>query len=222
METTCPDEEMLADYLEGRLSDEENSFIEEHLTQCDHCLEVFEMSGQLIHSPPERELGSVPLAVTDAAVRLALGDRSEPFVSLNTKLKRFLTHFHSSLSERIGPLPWGRYALSPIRGTKKVLARDLIHLKKTFREIEAEIEIEKTGKNRAHIRVTILQANGLKSGIRVTLKREEREISSILYEEGGYVLFENIPFGQYSLDFDRDGLKLGTYIFTIKESHHGG
>ena len=56
------------------------------------------------------------------------------------------------------------------------------------------------------------------NGIRVTLKKGERELCSSLFS-GGRVLFEDISFGPYTLIFARNGASLGAYPFEIKESH---
>jgi len=107
----------------------------------------------------------------------------------------------------------------PVRGFKRKVAKDLVLLKKTFEDVESEIEIEKVGENKALIRVRLLLADLTSQKIRVTLKKGDREIASHLAEEA-YVLFEDIPFGHYSLTFARDGLTLGTYLFEIKETAH--
>jgi hypothetical protein len=90
-----------------------------------------------------------------------------------------------------------------------------------FKGIQTEIEIEKTGSNRAHIRVKLHEAGKQPEGVRVTLKAGEREIASYPFD-GGYVLFEDIPFGHYSISLDKDGFQFGTYLFEIKETLHGG
>jgi hypothetical protein len=83
----------------------------------------------------------------------------------------------------------------------------------------AEIQIEKTGDDKAHIRVSLV-GNPQITGVRVTLKRGEREVFS--YSLGvGYVLFEDIPFGHYGLLFTKDGEVLGKYHFEMKGSYHG-
>ena len=79
---------------------------------------------------------------------------------------------------------------------------------------------EKAGKDKANIRVRLAESSKHKRGIRVTLKKGEREVQSHLIN-GGYVLFEDTPFGHYSLLFSKDGVKLGSYLFEIKESQDG-
>ena len=222
MKTACPDEEIIVDYIEGRLSDEDRANIEAHLSRYEMCLEEFIVANNTIRYWEQFDYETVPSQVTQAAVRL-IQSRGSP--SYATILRETVERLIKGLRRRIPnlfPLTfWGTWGLSPIRGSKKVIFKDLIHLKKAFKEIEAEIEIEKTGKNKTLIRIKLLKDLRPDKKIRITLKKGEREISShLLVEE--YVLLEYIPFGHYSLTFKRDGEKLGTYSFNIKETSYGG
>ena len=113
-----------------------------------------------------------------------------------------------------------KWQLSPVRGSRQTVSEDLFRIKKRFRDFDAEIEIEKTGENMAHIRTRLFERNGCGNGIRVTLKRGERELCSSL-PSGGRVLFEDISFGPCKLIFERDGVRLGAYLFDIKETRNG-
>ena len=53
------------------------------------------------------------------------------------------------------------------------------------------------------------------------LIKGEREVSSILADSNGQVLFENIVYGHYSLNIIKDGVTLGEYLFQIKETDDG-
>ena len=209
MKNLCPNEEMLTSYLEGRLPDNERAKIEEHVSGCESCIEEFVISGSLIRGGDRPELESVPAKVTQTAVHLVNRRGTTSFGSLSGKLKRYVKDLSSSLSDRFGITPYGEWGLSPIRGSRKVVSKDLIHLKKTFKEMETA--------SKAHIRVHLSKEVRDKNFIRVTLKKAQREISSHPLTTG-YALFEDIPFGHYSLNFSKSGEKLGTYRFEVKES----
>jgi hypothetical protein len=102
-----------------------------------------------------------------------------------------------------------------------VASEDRVCIKVSFRDIKTEIEIEKAGEDKAHIRVKPDLAARDVEGIRVTLKKGDREVASYPLE-GAYVLFEDIPFGHYSISLAKNGVLLGTYLFEIKDSGHGG
>ena len=219
MEIACPADEIHADYLEGRLSEEERSEMEEHLSDCNACLEVLAVANSLIRGEEQFRLEPVPAKVTDAAGRLVQSQDPQVSEHLSEKIERILKDLSSKVSESFSPKTWGQLQPQPVRGSKRKVPKDLVLLKKTFEDVETEIEIEKVGENKALIRVRLLLADFTSQKVRVTLKKNDREIASHLAEEA-YVLFEDIPFGHYSLTFDRDGLTLWTYLFEIKETAH--
>lgn len=220
MKIPCTDEERLADYLEGRLSEEDRPQIEEHLSDCQTCLEGILVINGLVRDKGRFELDPVPAKVTEAAVHLVTSESAISSGSLIEKLKRSVKNLGSRISDVLWLRPWGRWRLAPIRGSKTAVSEDLVCLRVPFKEIGAEIEIEKTRDNKAHIRVKLPEANKSRKALRVTLKKGEREIASHLLD-GAYVLFEDIPFGHYSISLAEDDVSLGTYLFEIKETCHG-
>jgi len=221
MKMTCPDEERLLDYLEGRLSEEDRSRVEEHLSDCERCLEALVVTNGLLRSRDRFELEAVPPEVTEAAVSLVTSQGTVSRGALMEKLRRSVKKTVSRISDTFQVEPWGEWQPVPIRGAKKVASDDLVCLSVPFKGIQTEIEIEKTGRNRAHIRVKLHEAGKHAEGVRVTLKAGEREIASYPFD-GGYVLFEDIPFGHYSISLTDRGASLGTYLFEIKEGRDVG
>lgn len=219
MKKACPSDEMLADYLQGHLAEKEGSEMEEHLSDCTICLEELVIANSLFQGADLPQLDAVPAKVTEAAVRLMQSLDSAESDSLSEKFERAIKDLPTRISDFLNHKTWAELQPQPVRGFKRKVAKDLVLLKKTFEDVESEIEIEKVGENKALIRVRLLLADLTSQKIRVTLKKGDREIASHLAEEA-YVLFEDIPFGHYSLTFARDGLTLGTYLFEIKETAH--
>ena len=219
MKKACPSDEMLADYLQGHLAEKEGSEMEEHLSDCTICLEELVIANSLFQGANLPQLDAVPAEVTEAAVRLMQSLDSAESDSLSEKLERAIKDLPTRISDFLNHKTWAELQPQPVRGFKRKVAKDLVLLKKTFEDVESEIEIEKMGENKALIRVRLLLADLTSQKIRVTLKKGDREIASHLAEEA-YVLFEDIPFGHYILTFARDGLTLGTYLFEIKETAH--
>ena len=107
---------------------------------------------------------------------------------------------------------------APVRSSRGAEINDYFRVRKIFKEVVTEIEIEKTGNQIAVIRVTLVNGFRDESVLRVTLRNSrKREVASYMLT-GKFVVFENIPFGHYSLAFMQNGNKVGTYIFEIKES----
>jgi hypothetical protein len=97
---------------------------------------------------------------------------------------------------------------------------NFVSLRVPFRDIETEVEIEKTGKAKACIKVNLPEAIKSEKTLRITLKKNDREIASYL-SDGNFILFENIPFGHYSIALIEDDVKIGEYFFEIRETDHG-
>lgn len=220
MKMPCPNEERLAGYLEGRLSEEDRSQMEAHLLDCQICLEGLVVINSMVRGKHVFELEPVPTEVTEAAVHVVTSQCTISYGSQIEKLKRSVKNLGSRISDVLWLKSWEKWRLAPIRGSKRVASENLVLLRVPFREIETEIEIEKTGAGKAHIRVKLPEAHKPQKAVRVTLKKGEREIASYLLD-GAYVLFENIPFGHYSISLAEDGVGLGEYLFDIKETRHG-
>jgi len=220
MKKVCPDDEMLAAYVEGLLPDHQKPQIEAHLSACDACLEEFKLTSNIVRGGARFDVDTVPSEVTQSAIRLINSRNPMSGSLLGGKIRKSLSILHSKLLGLLRLPSLGGIHLAPIRGSRKAVSDDLFRIKKSFREFDTEIGIEKTGDNTAHIRVRLFERNGCSNRIRVTLKRGERELCSSLFS-GGRVLFEDISFGPCKLIFDRDGESLGAYLFDIKETRNG-
>jgi hypothetical protein len=218
MKISCPNDEIFADYIEGRLSEEKRFEVEDHLSSCDRCIEELVVASSVFQEEERFQSDSVPVGVTKAAVRLVQG-LSETGPSLSERVKQSIGDISAKVSDYLAFKPGGGLQLEPIRGSKTRLDKDLIQVKKKYRDFDVEIEMEKMGENKAHIRVKIPGMVEEKGPVRVTLKRGDRDVASQLLS-GDYVLFENIPFGHYSLIFSTDGVELGEYHFEIRENRH--
>jgi hypothetical protein len=221
MHEKCLKEEQIIDYMEDRLPRKARKMAEQHLSECDDCLEEVTVVSGIFRSGNLDELDSVPNEVTQAAVQLINGQTTPSQTSFWEKCRGFFSGLYLNVSDLFHLFPWAGWRLAPIRGSRRIISEDLVHLRKNFKEIDAEIEIERTGVSKAHIRVQIVGGNGKGTGVRVTLKRGERDVSSNLSDHRGYVLFEDLPYGHYRLIFSKDGVTLGDYSFKIKETRNG-
>jgi hypothetical protein len=218
MRTKCVRDEDLMDYLEDRLSHKERSRVERHLANCDTCLEEAVVTEEMIRGTRDFELDTVPEDVTRRAMVTvrAIGDNS-----LLDKVSIYVSLLVSKLSDTFtGFWFWKNPGLAPVRGSKTVIAEDLILLKKSFSDLEVEIEIEKKGQGKASIRVMLLRDDIPTKPIRVTLFKNGREVASYPFNRST-AFFEDMPFARYVLVFTRKGLKAGEYPFEIKETRHG-
>jgi len=220
MKIACPDDERLADYLEGRLLDKERFQLEAHISDCEMCLERLAVSSNLLHGGTEGELDTVPQEVTEAAVRLVKRKGAGVADAISEGFKGTVRNLSNKVADFFRFTPWGAWQLQPIRSATRKVGQDLIVLQQTFKDIEAEIEIERIGTNKCSISVLFPKQSPLGTGVRVTLKRGDREIASYLAEKDR-VVFEDIPFGRYGLTLAKEGTALGTFAFEITETGCG-
>jgi len=218
MKIMCPPEELFADYLENRLAAEERSGIESHFSDCRQCRDEFLTANSMLQSRQYLEADPVPEYVTGAAVKLItqLGSRARD--SYKPGRYQFLNKTFARIAEHIKLMIFNKNRFAPVRSSQGVEANDFFSVRKMFKETVAEIEIEKAGHQIAAIRVTLINGFGNENDFRVTLRNSNnREIASHRIS-GKFAMFENIPFGHYSLAFMQNGNKIGTYSFEIKES----
>lgn len=220
MKNSCPDEETLAAYLEGLLPGTERSQTEEHLSACDLCLEELMSARPLVNGGDGLASILAPSEVTHAAVSLISRQSENWYRSLWFKLRQGIKALHMRGLSLFYSVSSGGLQISTVRGNDRTALIDVIHIHKNFKELETDIEIEKTGERKAHIRITLSDGHGNEKAVRIVLKRGEREIFSSLLNDG-YVLFEDVGFGRYSLTFARRGVTLGIYPFEIRETRLG-
>ncbi|MGA1869864.1 MAG: anti-sigma factor family protein [bacterium] len=222
MTRKCVGEEILIDYLEDRLSDKERAEVEEHLSNCDKCMDVLIMGKRMVDDERLPDAEQTPLEpVPDHVTRQAI----EKLKALDNRsiFERFFQIFTSDIpqcafkfSEWFSDL-FDKPAFAPVRGNQSIMAKDYITVKKSFKNLDIEIEFEKRGPDRSMIRIMSLEKNLSIQPVRVTLMRDGLELSSHLISKEG-ALFEDIPFGSYVFIFTQGGKKMGEYPFRIKET----
>ena len=221
MTPACIDEELLAGYLEGDLSEAQRNRVEAHLAGCENCLQEFVLTRNMVQGIGERDLEPVPEKVTAYAMQQVRRDKRKPFVPLKKIFKQSARDLYNKVSDVLTPGPGRELEFAAVRSGRVRTSSNGIIIQKTFAKIQTEIEIEKTIQDNAHIKVRFPGNDRQSIGTRVTLHKGDREVASFLYDKLGYVLFEDVPFGRYSLVFRRDGNVFGTYLFELKETNHG-
>jgi hypothetical protein len=218
--TKCLTEQDLMAYMEGRLSVGKRSKVEQHLSSCDTCLDVLSVSGELDRNNDLYKMDPVPEEVTRKALNTVLSISES---TLLHKASGYLNLLVSKCKEALSNL-WllGSPALAPVRGDTKVITDDLILLKRSFLDLNAEIEIEKKDENMALIKVWVTKDGSPIKNIRITLLENGREVASH-FLNGAPAIFEDIPFSRYVLRFarfTRNGAKIREYPFEIKETRN--
>jgi hypothetical protein len=185
------------------------------------CLEELVIANNIVARKDLYELEMPPARVTDATVNLVTDPYPLPHPVLLDSVNKFFIKLGHYIVNLIRIWPWKRWNAAPIRGFKVAASEDYACFEVSFKDVKTEIEVEKTGINRANIRLRLNNPTKNPKSLRVTLKNGEKEMASYLLD-GTYVVFEDIPFDRYSIDLAEDNATIGTYGFEIKESYHGG
>ena len=217
MKKQCIAEETLADFLEGRLTGDKLSDAENHLADCDQCLDIIKIGSGLIRGGGADGIRPVPEDVTRQAMQLVKGQLPEKTVSATQIVSSSFKQMSARVSRWFSHDLWGSSQLATVRGDWQIVSDNVIHVKKQFKLFKVGIEIERITNGTATIRVNLVKSEKEYSGMRVTLKKGDREVSSDSMN-GEFVVFESIPFGQYRLVFSRMEETLGNYKFEIKET----
>lgn len=221
MKIKCPDDELLADYLEGRLSETDRFRVEAHLADCDACLDRFASAGSLLHSGCQLDYDAVPEQVTEAAVRLAKDENLlTTSVTPSKNVKDKVRGVMDTVSEFLSFSPWSTWQLQPVRSRKEETDEGVVVLEKTFRQFKVKIEVEKTGPDRCTVGIAFPEHVKPVGGVRVTLKQGNREVASYLTHKSSLV-FEDLIFDRYSLVFMKKGEAIGSFSFEVTESGCG-
>ncbi|MBF0451016.1 MAG: hypothetical protein HQK75_09960 [Candidatus Magnetomorum sp.] len=224
MKSICPSDEILADFIEGRLQKEEKKLIENHLSTCDCCLETIVIANSMNTDYANFEFQEVPEYVTQTIIQQIIHQKEKFWNILAIRTRRWIEQLKVMISDFGMMMFWTEWQLAPVRGARLVLARNQSRRRKKFDHLKTDIEIQKTGDNLAQIKIQVKRSASEFDKIRVILlKRKldfgspivDREIASDIIEDNS-VLFENIPFDHYKLTFTRDGVTLGRYLFQIK------
>lgn len=232
MRNLCPNDEILMDFVEGRLSERQRSKIEVHLAACDLCREQVGACAELLYRDVALDEVQAPEHLTQLAVDRVSQLSATPgpgvprAVPKNVpkgvpegvpegvidQARRWLAKGVAVL-ERI--VPQGEPEWVAVRGDATT-SDHLIRREKRFGDAALTIEIEKSGDGQALIRVALTELDRTDEPLRVALFKGEREVASMMLGAAP-VVFEEIAFGVYSLLFARGNAKIGEYTFEVTE-----
>ncbi len=222
MKNTCPQEETIADYLQGSLSDEQKIKLETHFSDCKICLDELAALKIIGVAYNKDKQGKVSEKLVQNIMDLIRNRNSSKILSVVRQIKRSATHMLLETSDYLNAFFGVPPRLQPVRGPEKIIFRDLIRVNLDFQEIKTMIEIEKINDQHVDIRVTIMKDVKNNDNLRVTLRKKDRDLLSYLLDPGGTKVFSHIPYGCYAMVFSRNGKNIGIYPFEIKETPDAG
>ena len=203
----CPDEESLATYLTGSISDQQKEKLEKHLAECHFCLSEITAaseSGAMAHAPQ---------GLVERAMALVAASKQDGVLDLVVRFVKDSLELVRQSGDWIVPMAPQPVA---VRGAQSPFASGLVHVEKEFGELKVAIEMERGESDLCQLSVTLFAADGKPAeGMRVSLIAGEREQASYLARQGRAV-FDSITNGNYKLIISRGGASLGMITLSVE------
>ena len=146
--TACPNDEILMDFLEHRLTGNALQEVERHLARCADCREQVAVCAELLCTSIAEDTIPVPQGVTQRAVDTVLGLENK---SLLDKLIHGTRRQIAKSTAALERLTWQPVSAAvALRGKAETLNPEVIRRKKQFGHLRVDIEIEKSDADQAH------------------------------------------------------------------------
>ena len=205
-----PDEEVVASFLEGKLSLKESAELKTHLTYCAICAEAVGLGLTYVTAPNN----DIPAGLINFA-KEKMGVKDTPVLEILLRLKEKALEVISAsgdilLGQELAPAAvW--------RSRNRSEFKDEVVILKDFKDIRVQIRIEnKAGKYfNVNIQVTNKETKALIKDLRVTLFKEDTELESYL-NDLGEVTFEHVLLGKYKIEVADLGGNLASVLLDVR------
>ncbi len=201
MKTECMDVAMFGGYVEGSLTEVQKDRMEEHLLDCDECLEEFVMLKTQLN---DIQLDAYQPGPLDAA-RAAMGQIREKLKSL-----------YKWMTELPPPAWILQYDSMAVRSTAQPKTFDAksIWLVKQMRNLRTEMYIRKDKPENVCIWIKVFEGEKGAKNVSLTLIKDGgRPLARFLNRD--YEFFDKIGHGTYALVLEQSAEKKGDYLFRI-------
>jgi len=217
MKPSCPNEETLADYIEGRLDTAAARKIEQHLQVCDPCMEDFLTAGVVMRGGGDTSVRPAPPDVTRRALQTVEARTRGWLPVMKDKLANVTERVLSAADALKGLNLFDRPMFATVRsGSGTTVTRPSRTQIKVDNDT-LQIDVKWTLHHTAVIKITSGKNESREIPIRVTVKRDDREIASQLLT-GSYAVFDDLGAGRYDIEFVKNGLPLKSCSVEIKET----
>jgi len=206
-----PEDELLACFMEGSLSEAESARIKRHLISCGGCAQ--KISLQLKVDPGEGI--NAPESLINNAKSLVSGGSGILPLEIVFKLKDNLLE----LINTTGDILFGQELMPALvlRSRKIKDFKDEVTILKDFKDVRVEIKLVNRQAKAFDLTVLVKekQTQQVIKDLRITLLKEDLEIESY-HTDSGRVVFENILLGRYRVEITGIEAKLAAIILDIK------
>lgn len=206
-----PDEEDFACFFEGRLSEEEQARIKEHIITCDRCAEVFSIQAKL----KDGKIKQMPQDLFGWTKNLTSVDDKLPIFEVVLRLKEKLLEI---LATNGDVLVGNEFVPAPILRSRRIKEfKDEVTILKEFKDIRVEIRIDSKGSNVFSVVIMVRekQTQKILKDLRVTLIKDDLELESYLTDSGS-VTFEHVKLGKYKLEIRSLEEKVASVLLDVR------
>lgn len=206
-----PSEEIMACFVEGRLSSEETEQIKRHIIGCEACAEIYTIQLKLenkneLEAPEDliSKLKSfVPHENKESALEIFLRIRGNLFELLNT-------NGDVLVGQELIPAP-------VVRSRKIKDFKDDVILLKDFDNIRVEVKIDNKGLTAFSLTVSVKEKHTSQAikGSRITLLKDGLELESYV-ADSGKVVFDYVLLGSYTVHIFNTQHRFASIILEVK------
>jgi len=207
MTSSCIDIDSFIAYFTQKLSKKDREILENHLSCCDHCLEILATTTQVL----DDETLSHWETISETRAQATLNKITE-------KIQK-IKEFYQWSKEQLPPL-WIKPSLQPamvsVRSENEIFPTEHIFIQRAMNGLYTEMYIERSDDQLVSIKVRVLQDKKIAPRVCIIMERKGEGPSARALKHH-YVSFNDLPFGQYRLNLEQDSVDKGEYIFEINE-----
>jgi len=206
-----PDEELLACFLEGKLSKQDSEILKDHILKCSVCAEniaVWISSDSL-------EAKELPSGLLEKAKSLVSSQGKVSFLEIFLKLKEKTLEILGTTGD---VLVGQELVPAPVLRSRKIKDfKDEVNIFKDFDDIRVEVKIENKSGREFSLTVAAKEKASQKliKDLRVTLIKDNIELESY-HADTGKVTFEHVLLGAYKVEVSSVEERLAVIILDIK------
>lgn len=210
----CLSEEDIATIIEGEVQDSGKEQFSEHIASCKKCAYALKENLQLANAMANKPMLTPPEYVVKSAMDLLNPEVGQDILQIALNFKEKIIELIRTTGDiLIGPEP---VPVSVLRGSTKDTFPDEIKFVKTFDNLLAEVDIEKRNPSLCDIEIRLTEKDSKQKArdIRVTLAKNNREIESVLSQEGK-AIFREVSADKYKIIMTKEDKKIGIVELSI-------
>lgn len=204
MKNTCINNNMIMDYIEDRLPEEEMVYIEDHIAKCNRCMIEYIEALDLLKD------------MADCTWEPA-SDQITASVLAHIEAQHPLTKLHRWIEKTIFP----DISMQPGYALRRTSTDEQSTVESSFskdiHDFQITIDVEKIEDSTVTIKVTIEKKDQDIHNVRVSLIGESSGKKSLLLKES-VVVFNKFPFDSYTLEIKQHAEKVGEIYFRITDN----